>query len=413
MITLLRALASSLLLACTVFAQGQTFLLEVSVPGCTADQEVSAEFRDETNSVVMSAFLIVNGGTCTASAILSTPALGDGIYTITMTTQCASTFAFEVDTMIVENGIVPSGHSAILSCSEGSTLDCLGIPDGPDVPGAPCDDGLANTSFDIWLPNCLCVGIPDSTNYTDCAGIANGPNVPGQVCDDGDPATTGEMWNWNCECVMPGSAPCEADLYIVQAYGQDSVAIPNALWVLNTSTGGDGTYQVLWNFGDGGTSTEMYPTHVYATGGPHLLCLTILDGSGCTDTYCDTISLDEDGMYNGMVLNERPGMLRSGFTLQVLSQLPVGVAEVGAMTGLQLVPNPVEGQLGLVLEGFTTGMQVARILDLRGKLVQQHTLRGGAERSVQVLDVSGLEAGIYLLEVLDGPHRSSRRFVKQ
>ena len=80
-------------------------------------------------------------------------------------------------------------------------------------------------------------------------------------------------------------------------------------------------------------------------------------------------------MYNGLVLNERPGMLRSGFTLQVLSQLPVGVAEVGAMTGLQLVPNPVDGQLGLVLEGFTTGMQVARILDLQPSAASNRYVR--------------------------------------
>jgi hypothetical protein len=413
MITLLRAFASSLLLACTVFAQGQTFLLDLNFPGCSSEQLTSVLFMDAVNVEVMSAIGYADTATCSYTQQLTVPVLSDGTYTIQITSYCANAVILEVDTFVVENGIVPSGHSATYPCSGGMPLDCMGVLNGPDMPGTSCDDGLANTSFDIWLPNCLCVGIPDSTTYTDCAGIANGPNVPGQVCDDGDPTTTGEMWNWNCDCVVPGSAPCEADLYIVQAYGQDSVAIPNALWVLNTSTGGDGNYQVLWNFGDGGTSTEMYPTHVYATGGPHLLCLTILDGSGCTDTYCDTISLDEDGMYNGMVLNERPGMLRSGFTLQVLSQLPVGVAEAGATTGLQLVPNPVDGQLGLVLEGFTTGMQVARILDLRGKLVQQHTLRAGADRSVQVLDVGGLEAGIYLLEVLDGPHRSSRRFVKQ
>jgi hypothetical protein len=412
MITLLRALASSVLLACTVFAQGQTFLLEVSVPGCTADQEISAEFHDETNSVVMSAFLIVNGGTCTASAILSTPALSDGIYTITMSTQCASTLAFEVDTMIVENGIVPAGHSAILSCSEGSTLDCLGIPDGPDVPGAPCDDGLASTSFDVWLPNCLCVGIPDSTNYTDCAGIANGPNVPGQVCDDGDPTTTGEMWNWNCECVVPGGAPCEAGLYIIQAYSQDSVAIPNALWVLNTSTGGDGNYQVLWNFGDGGTSTEMYPTHVYATGGPHLLCLTILDGSGCTDTYCDTISLDEDGMYNGLVLNERPGMLRSGFTLQVLSQLPVGVAEQTVLNEVIILPNPAQDQLALTFNGLQHTQVVVAIIDLNGRVISSTNAQVNAGANRHVIDVSDLEAGIYLLRLTDGTRSSNHRFVK-
>jgi hypothetical protein len=338
--------------------------------------------------------------------------LSDGTYTIQITSYCANAVILEVDTFVVENGIVPSGHSATYPCSGGMPLDCMGVLNGPDMPGTSCDDGLANTSFDIWLPNCLCVGIPDSTNYTDCAGIANGPNVPGQVCDDGDPTTTGEMWNWNCECVVPGGAPCEAGLYIIQAYSQDSVAIPNALWVLNTSTGGDGNYQVLWNFGDGGTSTEMYPTHVYATGGPHLLCLTILDGSGCTDTYCDTISLDEDGMYNGLVLNERPGMLRSGFTLQVLSQLPVGVAEQTVLNEVIILPNPAQDQLALTFNGLQHTQVVVAIIDLNGRVISSTNAQVNAGANRHVIDVSDLEAGIYLLRLTDGTRSSNHRFVK-
>ncbi|MBK9274311.1 MAG: carboxylesterase family protein [Flavobacteriales bacterium] len=40
------------------------------------------------------------------------------------------------------------------------TPDCLGVIDGPDQPGQPCDDGNANTINDAWTVNCDCVGQP-------------------------------------------------------------------------------------------------------------------------------------------------------------------------------------------------------------------------------------------------------------
>ena len=52
----------------------------------------------------------------------------------------------------------------------------------------------------------------------------------------------------------------------------------------------------LWDFGDGTTSTQQNPTHMYATANFYLVCLTIeeVDANGivvCTDTYCDSIYL--------------------------------------------------------------------------------------------------------------------------
>ena len=40
----------------------------------------------------------------------------------------------------------------------------------------------------------------------------------------------------------------------------------------------------LWNFGDGSTSTDSLPTHVYTTPGVYNIKLTISTGAGCTDT---------------------------------------------------------------------------------------------------------------------------------
>lgn len=45
----------------------------------------------------------------------------------------------------------------------------------------------------------------------------------------------------------------------------------------------------FWDFGDGTTSTNQHPSHIYANPGPYAICLTITDGTGCSDTYCDSL----------------------------------------------------------------------------------------------------------------------------
>ncbi|MDQ3016045.1 MAG: PKD domain-containing protein, partial [Bacteroidota bacterium] len=49
-----------------------------------------------------------------------------------------------------------------------------------------------------------------------------------------------------------------------------------------------------WNFGDGITSTLKNPTHNYSEAVLRQVCLTVTDVSGCTETYCDKISLGAD-----------------------------------------------------------------------------------------------------------------------
>lgn len=61
----------------------------------------------------------------------------------------------------------------------------------------------------------------------------------------------------------------------------------------NTATFTDGSIGAnawLWDFGDGNTSTQQNPTHVYAVGGSYNVCLIALNGT-CLDTVCQTITL--------------------------------------------------------------------------------------------------------------------------
>jgi PKD repeat protein len=51
-----------------------------------------------------------------------------------------------------------------------------------------------------------------------------------------------------------------------------------------------------WDFGDGNTSNATDPNHTYASAGTYLVCLSYIDSLiGCSDTYCDTITVSGSG----------------------------------------------------------------------------------------------------------------------
>ncbi len=55
-------------------------------------------------------------------------------------------------------------------------------------------------------------------------------------------------------------------------------------------------YIVEWNFGDGQTSTELYPVHECTSSGAYEVCITITDeaDSNCFYVYCDSVFIYED-----------------------------------------------------------------------------------------------------------------------
>ena len=60
----------------------------------------------------------------------------------------------------------------------------------------------------------------------------------------------------------------------------------------NTSTGNPASnFAYHWDFGDGTTSNVANPYHQYSTAGIYLVCLTVTDNTGCTDTYCYVVNI--------------------------------------------------------------------------------------------------------------------------
>lgn len=122
-------------------------------------------------------------------------------------------------------------------------------------------------------------------------------------------------------------------------------SMTNNIIITNSSTGPNLSY--FWNFGDGNTSTQAYPSYTYSTPGPFYLCLTVTDSiNSCTSTYCDSIGS------NGIVLKQ------TGFTINVQSPIVTSIDEAtkNILVNWNIYPNPFKENVTIefVLKDIST-----------------------------------------------------------
>ena len=185
-----------------------------------------------------------------------------------------------------------------------------------------------------------------------------------------------------------------------QAYFVSLQLAPYQVAIVNLSNGLNLNF--AWDFGDGTTSNLPYPSHFYNSFGTYNVCLTVSDNSGCTSTYCDTLSVDSLGnIFRGM----------NGFTVNVLSPAQLtGVSESPESTPFVAYPNPVLEELTIALPATVTGNISYRIFTVQGAEVSH----GNLTKGVAKLSANMWEAGIYLLEVTtEAGYKSYRQIIKQ
>ena len=284
--------------------------------------------------------------------------------------------------------------------------------------------GKDNEDKIVWYENSVfCVGEPSFTtvnngngNYTFTNTSLGNPSISHWAFGDGttssllDPNHTFTT-NGTFEVVltMTDTTVLDGDEcfdYIIDTINVTGVSSPlvchagyvlypdtgiNNVTIVNTATGSNLTY--LWDFGDGNTSALQNPSNTYATAGPFYLCLTVDDGAGCIDQYCDSIGA------NGVVFKA------GGFTINVIgSPIITGVDDVEIDEELMIYPNPTSTQLTI-----DTELKIERIsvTDITGKIINSFT------RKINTINVEDLSDGIYFI-IIEGVNQSIvRKFVKQ
>lgn len=131
-----------------------------------------------------------------------------------------------------------------------------------------------------------------------------------------------------------------------------------------------------WDFGDGATSGEQNPTHVYDEPGIYQVSLTASDGF------------------------EEATEIKSGY-------IQVGGAGIDGHreTAARVFPNPVKDHLRVI---FPASVQLSgtrmewRIFDLRGTVVRTGQSAINGDRASEAITVSGMAPGMYRVEINAG-----------
>jgi hypothetical protein len=139
---------------------------------------------------------------------------------------------------------------------------------------------------------------------------------------------------------------------------------------VNSSTG---AVSYKWNFGDGFTSTEVHPTHTYATTKNYTVSLLVTNELGCTSNSTLTISV-----ITGI---ETPGF--------------------------QIYPIPFNSAISIQTDWSEFQYTV---MDLTGSIYQSNSVQ--MQGGVQSIDLKELPPGIYLIRFSDGNKIITKKIVK-
>lgn len=136
-----------------------------------------------------------------------------------------------------------------------------------------------------------------------------------------------------------------------------------SLTVAFTDTSSECPTMWSWSFGDGTTSDEQHPTHIYATKGTYEVCLTVSNPAG-SSTICDSITVG-----------------------------PVGIDITEEGMDITMYPVPVDNVL--IVSGDTP-LEMIRVMDIQGRQVLAMPVSGDTQVEI---DFSRMPKGVYVVEV--------------
>ena len=202
------------------------------------------------------------------------------------------------------------------------------------------------------------------------------------------------------QVVIPSSNPtlpdslCNAEFAITQQN-------PGEVIVINGSSGNNLTF--TWSISGNGlsiTAQGAYPEISVEASGSYLLCLTV-SSPNCSTTYCDSLIIDENGMWNGKLAN-------AGFVINVMSPQQVtgfvtSVLDIEENQTL-LYPNPFTDFVFV----SATKASTYEILTIDGKRMQSGNLPEGQS----TISASDLASGIYFFVQTSNGSKKVSKIVK-
>ena len=212
------------------------------------------------------------------------------------------------------------------------------------------------------------------------------------------------VFGMNSECAVD-SVSCSTSIELMP---DSMVDMENAVMIYWSENFSEVSY-VSWDFGNGMTSNELYPTYFYDSIGTYTVCLTVYYFDGCTASSCVTFTMDANGV------SGPGGTQMNGFWLNTTGTIPNSVNELASnVTSVNMFPNPTSGSVAVKASQLNPSENtVIRIYSIDGKEVFANNFGNGAVNNTFQLNVSELSNGYYFLSLQNGSQIQRVPFVKQ
>lgn len=136
---------------------------------------------------------------------------------------------------------------------------------------------------------------------------------------------------------------------------------------------------LLWNFGDGNSSTETNPSHVYAANGTYVVTLVVMNDCG-TSTIEQSITI-----------------------------LTIGTEEADGAESFRLYPNPAVGSLVWEVSDALLHPEIIQLLDAQGRICRTWS----SAPLPKALSTLGLPSGVYFFKLKTAQRVFTRKVVLQ
>jgi len=208
----------------------------------------------------------------------------------------------------------------------------------------------------------------------------------------------------NSECFMDTTS-CSTTIELMP---DSMVEIENAVMIYWNEDFSNVSY-VSWDFGNGMTSNEFYPTYFYDSVGTYTVCLTVYFVDGCSASNCVTFTMNANGV------SGPGGAQMNGFWLNTTGTYPNSVNELTSNSAsVNMFPNPTAGGLAVRASQLNPSEStIIRIYSIDGKEVFANNFGNGAVDNTFQLNVSELSNGYYFLSLQNGNQIQRVPFVKE
>jgi hypothetical protein len=189
------------------------------------------------------------------------------------------------------------------------------------------------------------------------------------------------------------------------AFFKTTYDVPTNVFTLTLDSLTSNATSFHWDFGDGTTSTDSFPSHVFTEDKIYNVCLQITNTAGDSCRYCHVMGKDSLG---------NPIFKAIGFSMYAkpYKELITGIPSNGTDEHfISVYPNPADNLITIISSTAISALNkpVLSIYSIEGKLILQQAF----VKEKMMLDVSAFQKGMYIMQLTGSKQTEIIKFTKE